>query len=168
MELIGTVDKQEYQLKIDKKGEHLFEIDIEGRTYAIDFVETMPHVYSLLHGHQSYEARVHRDAKQGRFHAHFYADSYTVELADPMQLLLEQAVGSASKGVATLEAPMPGKVLRILVKEGDEVVEDQDLLVLVAMKMENALASPKAGRISKILTQEDANVEGGCPLIIVE
>ena len=64
MELLGTVDKQEYTIKIDKKGEHGYVIDIDGRTYEVDVAETLPHVYSLLHGDNSFEARVHRDTNQ--------------------------------------------------------------------------------------------------------
>jgi biotin carboxyl carrier protein len=55
-------------------------------------------------------------------------------------------------------APMPGKVIDILVKEGEEVLEYQDVLVLEAMKMENAIPAPEAGKIKKINVKKDDTV----------
>ncbi|MDK2783686.1 MAG: glutaconyl-CoA/methylmalonyl-CoA decarboxylase subunit gamma, partial [Thermococcaceae archaeon] len=61
--------------------------------------------------------------------------------------------------------PMPGKVLRILVREGDEVKAGQGLLVLEAMKMENEIPSPRDGVVKKILVKEGDTVDTGQPLI---
>jgi biotin carboxyl carrier protein len=55
-------------------------------------------------------------------------------------------------------APMPGKVMDILVKTGDEVLEYQEVLVLEAMKMENAIPSPEAGKVKAILVKKDDTV----------
>ena len=69
----------------------------------------------------------------------------------------------AGEGVVT--APMPGKILRILVKEGEEVKTGQGLLTLEAMKMENEIPSPKDGVIKKILVKEGDTVDTGQALI---
>ena len=69
----------------------------------------------------------------------------------------------AGEGVVT--APMPGKILRILVKEGESVKTGQGLLILEAMKMENEIPSPKDGVIKKILVKEGDTVDTGQPLI---
>ncbi|WP_206203388.1 MULTISPECIES: pyruvate/oxaloacetate carboxyltransferase [unclassified Thermococcus] len=69
----------------------------------------------------------------------------------------------AGEGVVT--APMPGKILRILVKEGDQVKTGQGLLILEAMKMENEIPAPKDGIIKKILIKEGQTVDTGQPLI---
>ncbi|MDK2984260.1 MAG: pyruvate carboxylase subunit [Thermococcaceae archaeon] len=68
-------------------------------------------------------------------------------------------------GENVVTAPMPGKVLRILVREGDEVKAGQGLLVLEAMKMENEIPSPKDGVVKKILVKEGDTVDTGQPLI---
>ena len=68
-------------------------------------------------------------------------------------------------GENVVTAPMPGKVLRILVREGDEVKVGQGLLVLEAMKMENEIPSPKDGVVKKILVKEGDTVDTGQPLI---
>ena len=72
----------------------------------------------------------------------------------------------AGEGVVT--APMPGKILRILVKEGDEVKTGQGLLVLEAMKMENEIPAPKDGVVKKILVKEGDTVDTGQALMELE
>ena len=65
-------------------------------------------------------------------------------------------------------APMPGRIVRVLVAPGDEVVARQGLIVIEAMKMENELASPKAGRVKEVSVTEGTSVEAGRLLVIVE
>ncbi len=168
MELLGVIQKQEYKVNIEQKGDRLFKIDIDGRQYEVDCIELMPNLFSLLHGNQSYEVRVHANGKGDRYDAHFYQDTVQVEMADPMKRLLESSSAGGQAGKASLEAPMPGQVQRVLVKVGDEVEEEQGLVVLVAMKMENELGSPKAGVVKEILVKEGDNVEGSAPLVVVE
>lgn len=167
MELIGTIDQKEYQLKVEQVNDKHFRIEIDGVVHEVDCTEVMPDLYSLLHDEHSYDVHVHR-GKQGHIETHFYDDSFHVEMIDPMQRILDQAMGGAVKGPAALEAAMPGLVQRILVKEGDEVAMDQGLLVLVAMKMENELGSPKAGVVKQIRVKEGDNVESGAVLITIE
>jgi biotin carboxyl carrier protein len=63
---------------------------------------------------------------------------------------------------------MPGRVVRILVKPGDEIALRQGLIVVEAMKMENELTSPKAGRVKEVAVTEGTSVEAGRLLIVVE
>ena len=65
-------------------------------------------------------------------------------------------------------APMPGRVVRVLVKPGDEVAVRQGLVVVEAMKMENELASPRAGTVRDVAVSEGASVEAGRLLVIIE
>ena len=73
------------------------------------------------------------------------------------------APAPAGEGVVT--SPMPGKILRILVKEGEQVKTGQGLVVLEAMKMENDIPAPKDGVVKKILVKEGDTVDTGQPLI---
>ena len=71
-------------------------------------------------------------------------------------------------GPARLVAPMPGKVVRVLVAPGDEVVARQGLVVVEAMKMENELRAGRAGRVSQVLISEGTSVEAGALLVVLE
>lgn len=74
----------------------------------------------------------------------------------------------AANGPMRVLAPMPGKVVRIPVQVGDEVEARQPVIVIEAMKMENALAAGRAGTVKEVLVQEGASVEAGRPLVVVE
>lgn len=91
-----------------------------------------------------------------------------LELLDERKLRLRQSTGKFSlEGPQRIDAPMPGKVVRVLVKAGDEVTEGQGLVVVEAMKMENELKSPKAGKVLELLAVEGAAVEAGAKLVVI-
>jgi biotin carboxyl carrier protein len=74
---------------------------------------------------------------------------------------------AAAVGEQRVVAPMPGRVLRVLVAAGDEVALRQPLVVVEAMKMENELSSPKAGRVTQVSAVAGESVEAGRLLVIV-
>ena len=76
--------------------------------------------------------------------------------------------GDASQGPHDVLAPMPGKVLRVLVREGDDVEAKQSVVVVEAMKMENELATSCAGIVKQILVSEGASVSAGTVLVVIE
>ena len=71
-------------------------------------------------------------------------------------------------GQQRVKAPMPGRVLRVLVKPGDEVAHRQGLVVVEAMKMENELTAPKAGTVTEVAVTEGMSVEAGRLLVVIE
>ena len=75
---------------------------------------------------------------------------------------------ATAAGLQRLTAPMPGRVVRVLVKPGDVVEARQALVVVEAMKMENELASPKAGTVREVPVAEGQSVEAGRLLVVVE
>jgi biotin carboxyl carrier protein len=72
------------------------------------------------------------------------------------------------EGPQQLTAPMPGKVVRILLKPGDEVASGQGVVIVEAMKMQNEIKSPKAGRIREVRVAEGQNVNNKQVLAVVE
>ena len=79
------------------------------------------------------------------------------------------AEGAAgAHGEQAVTAPMPGRVVRVLVAAGDQVAVRQGLVVVEAMKMENELRSPKAGRVKELNVAPGASVEAGRVLLVVE
>jgi biotin carboxyl carrier protein len=76
--------------------------------------------------------------------------------------------GTSAHGEITITAPMPGRVVRILVAAGDEVQAKQGVVVVEAMKMENELRSPKAGRVKDVCVTAGTSVEAGRALITIE
>lgn len=95
---------------------------------------------------------------------------HTASVKDEQMMLLDRMgfkVGSAA-GEGVLKAPMPGKIVAILVNEGDTVAEAQPVVILEAMKMENELKSPSAGKIKSISAAAGQSVEKNGVLLEIE
>jgi biotin carboxyl carrier protein len=76
--------------------------------------------------------------------------------------------GTQARGEQSVVAPMPGRVVRLLVERGDDVAARQGVVVVEAMKMENELRAPKAGRVKEVAVTAGASVEAGRVLIVIE
>ncbi len=93
---------------------------------------------------------------------------FAFEVADPRSLQGRRGAGAGTDGPRSVKAPMPGRMVRVLVEVGDEVEEGQALLVIEAMKMQNELKSPKTGRVARIAVGVGDAVGSGDVLIVVE
>jgi biotin carboxyl carrier protein len=92
---------------------------------------------------------------------------FSMEVFDPRDLRPGQGATS-NHGRQEIAASMPGKVIRVLVALGDAVEEGQGLVVVEAMKMQNEMKSPKAGRVAEVRARPDATVGAGEVLVVVE
>ncbi len=92
-----------------------------------------------------------------------------IDVADERKLRLRAATaGFKAEGKQIIVAPMPGKIIKVLVQLGDLVREGQGLVVMEAMKMENELKSAKPGKVTELLAREGATVENNTKLVVVE
>ena len=80
----------------------------------------------------------------------------------------DEAAGATGTGQYRVLAPMPGRVVKLLVKPGDAVSARQGLVVVEAMKMENELRAPRAGTVKEIRVSQGMSVEANTVLVIVE
>jgi biotin carboxyl carrier protein len=137
------------------------EVEIEDALAGADAIEVAPGFYSILRNGRSFDVRV----RGGRVIVD--GVSHEVEITDPRELRDPGSSGGAH-GRAEIVSPMPGKVIRILVAEGQAVEAGQGILVVEAMKMQNELASPRKGIVTSIRTTAGAAVGGGEVLAVVE
>jgi acetyl/propionyl-CoA carboxylase alpha subunit len=91
----------------------------------------------------------------------------SVEIFDPRGMRGRRAAGTAL-GRQDIAAPMPGKVVRVLVAPGDAVEAGQGLIVVEAMKMQNEMKSPKEGRVAEVRATTGATVSAGQVLVVIE
>ncbi len=131
----------------------------------IDAVLVGPHVLSLRLGASSYEIK--SEHVGSGLYLWVGSQRYAAEVHDPRSFR-GRARPSDDRGPRRISAPMPGKVIRILIREGDQVEAGCGILVVEAMKMQNEIKSPKRGRLAQILVGEGAAVNPGDVLAIVE
>ena len=142
----------------------------EGQSHPIDIIELEPGCYSIILEGRSVEVRLdHAKAPDPDTHAYramLYDGAYEFALVDPRRALLSASGGAGAAG-GLLVAPMPGKIVKLLVNPGDLVQEGQTLLVMEAMKMQNELKASTSGTVATVHVQEGATVETGASLITV-
>jgi len=134
-------------------------ISLDGKPARADAVEVAPNTFSILLGSQSFEIRV-TPLPDGTLQLQSARDEFIAELVDPRAWRGRHAAAEA-EGRQEVLAPMPGKVIRVLVKAGDRVEIGQGLLVVEAMKMQNEIRSPKTGTVERLLAMEGQPVNAG-------
>jgi biotin carboxyl carrier protein len=163
------IDGKNYRLELDR-AEGRWSCRLDGREIEVDAVLARPDVLSLRIGNQAYEIkseRVGRGDQNDGWHIWVGSARFACEVRDP-RALLSRARAADDHGPRKLTAPMPGKVVRVLVREGDMVEAGAGVLVVEAMKMQNEIKSPKKGTIQKMLVAEGVAVNAGDVLAIVE
>ena len=131
----------EHQYSAALAGDGIWSILIDGRSYAV----------AMLGADEvSVDGRVFR-----------------VDVFDPRELRGRRS-GADSSGPQAMTAPMPGRVIRVLVEFGQEVAAGEGLIVVEAMKMQNEMKSPRAGRVAAIKTVSGATVSAGDVLLVIE
>jgi biotin carboxyl carrier protein len=93
--------------------------------------------------------------------------TFSVQVFDPREMRGRQSSGSG-EGTHSIRALMPGKVVRVLVKPGELVEAEQGLVVVEAMKMQNEMNPPKAGRVAEVRTSANVTVAAGEVLVVIE
>lgn len=157
-----------YKVKVSNGSE--FNIS-EAQISDLDAVQTSDSKHHILQDNTPFIAEI----TESHFNAKKYTvkvnnNTYTVDISNALDELISDmgfTVG-ASKQVNAIKAPMPGLILDINVNVGQEVKEDDPLLILEAMKMENSMLSPRDGVIKSIAVAKGEAVDKGLLLIEFE
>ena len=142
-----------------------FVVTVDGMQNEVDARKLQGDYYSILMAGRSYAVSVEVDGDS--YCVRHGAAKQIVTLTDPSRRAREAGVG-VGRGPTAVATVMPGKVVRVLVNEGDLVQAGQGLVVIEAMKMENEIASPKAGRVTSVRVEPGRPVEAGATLVVVE
>ncbi len=138
---------------------------VDGRPLEADAVEVAPNTYSILLEGRSLEVRV--QSVGDALHIHAGGQEFSAKVRDPRAWRGKRGGALELEGRQQITAPMPGKVVRVLVKPGDAVEARQGLLVVEAMKMQNEVRSPKTGKVERLLVREGQAVNAGDLLAVV-
>jgi biotin carboxyl carrier protein len=159
-----AIDGTNYRLELNR-ADGRWSCRVDGREVQVDAVLVRPDVLSLRIGNRAYEVKCERVG--GETHLWVGSARFAAEVSDPRSLR-GRVRAVDDRGPKKLIAPMPGKIVRVLVSQGDEVEGGAGVVVVEAMKMQNEIKSPKKGTIQKILVGEGAAVNAGDVLAIVE
>ena len=170
MKLNADIDGETVALEVRREGERVF-ADVGGRRYELEARAVGAGEYLLMHEGRVYECRAEQaQGAQGRgsLVVSVGAEEYAVTLTDPKHLRGARVAGGHDAERAQVSSPMPGKVVRVLVEQGQAVEAGAGLVVVEAMKMQNELKSPKAGTVVELRAQAGATVNAGELLAVIE
>lgn len=165
-DLIVTADGRDRTVSVEgPTSEGTFHVTIDGTPRVVDGRAIRPGTWSLVIDGQSYV--VDLDQRRTGIHASVGASEATLQVEDALHRRLAKAAGggrAAQKGEA-IRAPIAGKVVKVLVSQGEQVEAGKPVIVLEAMKMENELVAERGGTVSGIHKQAGQAVDTGDLLV---
>lgn len=167
------------KLRTEFAGEH-FEVsiqrsetgvsaEIDGRRYHVEVRDLGHGEFLLKDGDRVYNCHVAASGKSLELaDVYLHGTSYAIRLTDPKRLRSALSTERSDKGPAQIVASMPGKVVRVLIEVGAQVEAGAGILIVEAMKMQNEMKAPKAGKIVSISAKADETVSAGDVLAVIE
>ena len=142
--------------------------EVDGRVYDLSFRRAADNRVLLMSNGRVFDCRIEGEVRSGAVEVIVGAECYSVALTDPKRLRSAAVMGAQEGGAAQIVAPMPGKIVRVLAAAGTEVEAGAGIVVVEAMKMQNEMKSPKAGRVVAVNVNEGATVNRGDVLAVIE
>jgi biotin carboxyl carrier protein len=167
MRYLATLDGQEHEIEIEELAADTFAITFGEKRFEADLRRVGPVSFSVIVDNRSFDFDVARDGEETVVASR--RGSTRLTLADAARRTA-RAAGKRREvsGRVEIKSAMPGRVVNVLVAQGDEVKAQQGIVVVEAMKMENEVKSPKAGKVIEVKVVAGQAVEKGQLLIVIE
>ena len=153
-----TVDERMFEVKIERDGD-AYRIELDGVERRV-VANRLGAALHLLVGGRSFDAGLAR--REDAWVVDILGTAHSVDVVDPRRKALRMTSGVAA---GLLKSSMPGRVVKVLVAEGDLVTRGQPVLVLEAMKMENELKAPMDGEVASLFVADGDAVDTGAKLL---
>lgn len=165
MKLLIKIDNKEFQIEAKKDGEKI-NFTYNGKIYNAEIKESAPGLFSILFENGVQREILANKTANNSFNFYINAKEYPITILDNLAIEKEKFKKSEKKLEGwKIKAQIPGKIVKILKKEGEWVEKDEGVLVMEAMKMQNEIKAPEKGKIKKIYVKEMEAVESGAILV---
>ena len=167
MRYVATLEGADHEIDLEEIGADTYALQFGENRYEADVRKVGPASFSIMINNRSFDFDVVRDGEETVVASRSSTTRLTIVDA------ARRAARSGDKrrevtGRAEIKSAMPGRVINVLVAQGDEVKRDQGIIVVEAMKMENEVKSPKAGRVIELKVVAGQTVEKGELMIVIE
>ncbi|HKL33144.1 MAG TPA: biotin/lipoyl-containing protein [Tangfeifania sp.] len=148
---------------------NLLEIEVDGKPYQVDLLHTGDGTFSILEGGHSYNIELVPKNQPKKYTAHTLYNTYDVDIIDAeARYLINRGTNGVGKSEKNISSPMPGKVVKVLVNEGDEITVGETAVIVAAMKMESEYKATVSGTVKKVNVKDGDTIEGNQVLIELE
>jgi biotin carboxyl carrier protein len=168
MALEINIDGQSVNVELLSKKGNFHQVSIDGKLYEVDLVMVERGVYSVLYKNKPFNVELVPGREPKTYSINTLYNSYDVDILDAEAKYLKGRKHDHLEDNLAISSPMPGKVVKILVKIGDEVKAGDTVIIVSAMKMESEYKVKSDRIIKDILVKEGDTIEGNQPLIIIE
>jgi biotin carboxyl carrier protein len=142
-------------------------VSVNGQVYDVDYNVGGDSIYSIIMNNRSNGVQISA-IDDSTYEVKNRGDNFRIEVIDELQKMRLSRTQSVTVGRQVITAQMPGVILKVYVKAGDEVKAGEPLCVLVAMKMENEIRSPIDGIVKEVYINETDKVAVGDKMLVVE
>ncbi len=148
----------------------MLEVMIDNKKYKVDLMHTADGTFSILEAGHSYNIElVPKKHHPKNYTAYTLYQEFDIEVIDAeARYLMNRGANGFGTSDNKITSPMPGKVVKVLVKEGDNVNEGETAIIISAMKMESEYKAPITGKVKKVHVKDGDTVEGNQILIELE
>ena len=168
MKLHAKLGDYEGDVDIRIEGSRVFAA-VDERAYELDLHRSVDNHLLLVAQGRVFDCRVDGMIESSsQIDVTIGTQPYAITLTDPRRLRSANAAGALAGGVARIAAPMPGKIVRVLVEAGAQVEAGEGIIVVEAMKMQNEMKSPRAGKVMTVNAVVGATVNAGDILAVIE
>jgi len=148
---------------------NLLEIEVDGKILTVDVMHTADGTFSIVEGGHSYNIELVPRSQPKKYTAYTLYQQYEVEIIDAeARYLMDRGSGAFASAEKKILSPMPGKVVKVFVNEGDTVTKGETAVVISAMKMESEYKVPMDGIVKKVNVKDGDTIEGNQILVELE
>lgn len=156
-------------VKILNQNENLIEIMVDDKVYNVDLMHNDEGTFSILENNHSHNISLVPSQKPKAYTAYTLYNTYDLEIIDAeARYIRNRGAGAIAQSEKQITAPMPGKIVRVLVTEGEEVSQGQTAVIISAMKMESEYKIALDGVVKKVNVAAGDTVESNQVLIEID
>ena len=163
------IEDKTYECELIERNGDNVKIKIDGKVLEADIQNLTSNIYSFLFENKSYDVEVREGDKNKEFVVNTMMERFETTVIDAeSKYQMARGKGDGGEDENAISSPMPGQVVKILVKEGDEVKAGDTVVIVSAMKMESEYKVKQDRKIIEVCVAEGDNIDSKQPLIIVE
>ncbi|MGQ7869851.1 acetyl-CoA carboxylase biotin carboxyl carrier protein subunit [Sunxiuqinia sp. sy24] len=156
-------------VKILNQNENLIEIMVDDKVYNVDLMHNDEGTFSIIENNRSHNISLVPSQKPKTYTAHTLYNTFDLEVIDAeARYIRNRGAGTLTQSEKQITAPMPGKIVKVLVKEGEEVSQGQTAVIISAMKMESEYKVAVDGVVKAVNVADGDTVESNQVLIEIE
>jgi biotin carboxyl carrier protein len=163
-----SLNNRTANIELLSRDKNKIKIKVDDQTYDLDIVMVENGVYSLLMDGKSYNVELIQNQSNKKYIVNTLYNSHDVEIIDAESKYLKSRKKDDVDDNLAISSPMPGKIVKILVKKGDKVKAGETVIIISAMKMESEYKVKKDRIIKDILVKEGDTIDGNQALVMIE